>query len=235
VNPPAEATAMPGGSPAGRAKAAQERVDWSDIVDPDGDCKVYQDQASDRVTIGVPGTPHVLSAEISRMNAPRLLRAVRGDFEVRMRVEGVFHPSGRATMKEYAPYHGAGVLLWQDGDIYLRLEIAADLNNGRVRPYANHELRKDGALAVSRGIKIEDGSTYPRLARRGDEFRAAFGPDGVRWTSLPPISAKLDSQLKVGVAAINTATKPLMVNLEEFRVVARSAVRDGGNSNVIPR
>src|SRR5262249_38506910 len=82
VNPPAEATAMPGGSPAEGAKAAQERVDWSDIVDPDGDCKVYQDQASDRVTIGVPGTPHVLSAEFSRMNAPRLLRAVRGDFEV---------------------------------------------------------------------------------------------------------------------------------------------------------
>jgi serine/threonine protein kinase len=234
VNPPADARAMPGGSPAERAKAAQERVDWSDIVDPDGDCKVYQDQASDRVTISVPGTPHVLSAEISRMNAPRLLRAVRGDFEVRMRVEGVFHTSGRATLKEYAPYHGAGILLWQDGENYLRLEIAADLHKGRVRPYANYELRKDGALAVSRGIKIEDGSTYLRLARRGDEFLAAFGPDGVRWTSFPPISAKLDSQLKVGGAAINTATKPLMVNLEEFRVVAGSAVRDGGNSNVIP-
>jgi hypothetical protein len=211
---------MPDGSPTERAKAAQERVDWSDIVNPDDDCKIDQDRASDRVTISVPGTPHVLSAEIGRLNAPRLLRAVRGDFEVRMRVDGVFHPSGRATMKEYAPYHGAGVLLWQDGDNYLRLEIAADLHEGRVRPYVNYELRKDGALAVSRGIKIEDGSTYLRLERRGDEFRAAFGPDGVRWTALPPINAKLDYQLKAGVAAINTATKPLTAQLEDFRVVA---------------
>src|SRR5262249_48178441 len=91
-DPPAEASAMPGEPPGERAKTAQELAAWSDVVNPDGDCKFYHDESSDRVTIGVPGTPHVLSAEIGRLNAPRLLRAVQGDFEVYVRVGGVFHP-----------------------------------------------------------------------------------------------------------------------------------------------
>ena len=222
---------MPGEPPGERTKTAQELAAWSDVVNPDGDCKFYHDESSDRVTIGVPGTPHVLSAEIGRLNAPRLLRAVQGDFEVYVRVEGVFHPSDRATMKEYAPYHGAGILLWQDADNYLRLEIAADVHKHRIRRYANYELRKDGTLAASRGIKIEDGSTYLRLERRGEEFQGAFSPDGVRWTSFPPIRAKLDGRLKVGIAAINSASNRLMATLRGFHV-AEPAVRDDRDSNV---
>ena len=150
-----------------------------------------------------------------------------------MRVDGVFHPSGRATMPKYAPYHGAGVVVWQDERNYLRLEIAADVQKGKVRPYVNYEFRRVGGLAVSRGTKIEDGATNLRLERRGDEFFAAFGADGSRWTSLPPISAKLDDQLKVGMVAINTASKPLMVKLEDFRVAAGPVVRGDEMSKLI--
>lgn len=221
------------GSPAEQAKAVQVRVDWNDIVIPDRDCKVDADRDRDRVTIDVPGAPHVLSAELGWLNAPRALRAVRGDFEAHVRVDGVFHPMGKATMKQYAPYHGAGILLWQDGRNYLRLEIAADLKKGKVRRYANYELRKDGALAVSRGIKIEDGSTYLRLERRGDAFEAAFGPDGSRWTSFPPITAKLADQLKIGVAAINTATKPLTADLEGFALSERAHASAAVSASVI--
>src|SRR5260370_935666 len=166
----------------------------------------------------VPGTPHLLSAELGRVNAPRVLIDVQGDFEARVRVVGVFHPAGKTTFKEYAPYHGAGILVWQDKENYIRLEIAADIQNGKPRPYANFELRKDGALAVSRGIKIADGSTYLRLKRRGDEFTGAFGPDGVRWTSFPLMSARLKDQLQIGVTAINSAKKPLVADLEGFQV-----------------
>jgi hypothetical protein len=213
------------------AKAALEPVAWSDIIDPDGDCQVFLDERRDLVTIGVPGTPHVLSAEIGCMNAPRVLRVVQGDFDAVVRVASVLHPTGRTTIKAYAPYHGAGILLWQDGESYVRLEIAADLHRGKTRAYANFELRKDGVLAVSRGLKIDDGSTYLRLRRRGDEIYAAFGPDGVHWALFPPLTAKLDDRLKIGVAAINTAMKPLKAELEGFRVSASGGPRANIDAN----
>jgi serine/threonine protein kinase/regulation of enolase protein 1 (concanavalin A-like superfamily) len=230
-NPQAEPSASPVEPPGEPAKTIHELAAWSDVLNPDGDCKFYHDESSDWITIGVPGTPHVLSTEIGRLNAPRLLRAVQGDFEADVRVEGVFHPSDRATMKQYAPYHGAGILLWQDANNYLRLEIAADVHKHRIRRYANYELRKDGTLAASRGIKIEDASTYLRLERRGNAFQAAFSPDGVRWTSFPPMHAKLDGRLKVGIAAINSASNRLMATLRGFHV-AEPAVLDDKDSHV---
>jgi serine/threonine protein kinase len=231
---PGAERSQPKGPPAEVRKADREREDWSDAVDPDGDCKIDLDRTGNQIRITVPGTPHALSAELGRLNAPRLLRAVKGDLDARVRVAGVFHPGGRSTVKEYtSPYHGAGILLWQDEENYVRLEIAADVQHGKPRPYANFESRKEGALAVSRGLKIEDGSSYLRLKRRGDDIYAAFGPDGVRWTSFPPLSAKLKDRLSVGVSAINTATKPLIAQLDGFEVSERPAASTGGNEGEI--
>ena len=114
-----------------------------------------------KITIIVPGTPHLLSAELGRMNAPRLLRDMHGDFDALVRVGGVFHTSGRATVREYAPYHGAGILLWQDEDNYIRLEIArmssmarlahtSTLNTARMVSWPLQEVRRSGtAPAIS--------------------------------------------------------------------------------------
>src|SRR5262249_23638573 len=143
--------------PVQTAEGGGKPTDWGDVVDPDGDCLVVRDGEASRATILISGTAHLLSAEIGRMNAPRLLRDITGDFEVRVRVTGTGHPGGKATTNRYAPYHGAGILLWQDPGNYVRLEIAADLRKGRVFPYANFELRQAGRLVVSRGLQIDDG------------------------------------------------------------------------------
>lgn len=192
--------------------------DWEAPVDPAGGCKVLVDRDGKRIRIAVPESPRVLSAEIGRMDAPRVLRPVRGDFDVSVRVNGVFHPSGRSTLKEYAPYHGAGILLWQDERNYLRLEIATDLHRGRPRPYANFEWRRDGELASSKGLRIEGGSNRLLLRRRGNEIRAAFGRDGDHWTWFAPLAANFQDNLKVGADAINTATNPLFAELEMFEL-----------------
>ena len=189
------------------------------VVVPDSDCKIALDRSDSKITITVPGKPHLLSAELGRLNAARLLRDVTGDFDARVSVAGVFHPAGKSTVKEYVyAYHGAGILLWQDEENYVRLEIAADLQHGKPRPYANFEYRKFGVLAASKGLKIEDGSSYLRLRRRGDMIYAAFGPDGFRWTSFPSLSASLSDRLSVGFSAINTATKTLSAQLEGLEI-----------------
>ena len=211
------------------------RDEWGTPIDPDGDCKFEFDRKGNCVRITVPGTPHVLSAELERRNAPRVLLPVRGDFDASVIVNGVFRPSGRATTKDYAPYHGAGILLWQDERNYVRLEIAADLYHGKPRSYANFELRKGGGLAVSKGIEIKDGSTRLLLERRGDEVRAAFGPDGARWTWFAPLTVEFDDRLSVGIAAINSASKPLNADLEMFAITRRGQGGEGRERSDTPR
>ena len=227
VNPreqrPAFERTEPTGSSAPQTGPTPGQADWGEPIIPDGDCTVDLDRDGNKIKIVVPGTPHVLSAELGRLNAPRILRDVEGDFDAFVKVAGVFHSSGRATLKEYtSPYHGAGILLWQDEDNYVRLEIASDLQHGKPRPYVNFEYRKDGALVASRGLKNKDGSSHLRLKRRGDVIHAAFGPDGSGWTSFPPLSVKLPDRLKLGVSAINTATKPLTAELEGLEISERT-------------
>ncbi|MGO9917129.1 MAG: protein kinase domain-containing protein [Isosphaeraceae bacterium] len=210
-----------GQAPEGQARTRREEA-WGNAVDPDADCSFEMDPSEDKVRIIVPGKTHILSAEIGQVNAPRILRDFKGDFDLRVRVAGTSHPGGTATTTVYSPYHGAGLVIWQDQENYVRLEIAADLQYGRVRPYVNFEYRKEGALAVSRGMNNGDGSNHLRLKRRGDEIFASFGPDGVRWNSFPPLVAKLNDRLMVGVTAINRSTKPLTAEFERFDVVERA-------------
>jgi regulation of enolase protein 1 (concanavalin A-like superfamily) len=66
---------------------------------------------------------------------------------------------------------------------------------------------------------ITDSSNHLRLKRRGTEIYASFGPDGARWTSFSPLTAKLNDRLKVGISAINSSTKSLTAELEGFDVV----------------
>jgi regulation of enolase protein 1 (concanavalin A-like superfamily) len=216
---PSGNTAVQGGAPERPAPTARETGSWGDAVDPDGDCKFELEQRENRVKIFVPGQTHILSAEIGRTNAPRMLRDIEGDFEVSVRVAGASRPGGKPTTTVYAPYHGAGLLIWQDQENYVRLEIAADLHHGKPRRYVNFEYRKHGALATSSGIMITDGSNHLRLKRGGTEIYASFGPDGARWTSFSPLTAKLNDRLKVGISAINSSTKSLTAELEGFDVI----------------
>ena len=216
---PAQTTRSEKASAEEPTQASRQKVDWGDFVDPDGDCQLELDQHDGRLRIVTPGKTHILERRNwLHENTPRLLRDIKGDFDVTVRVAGTSHPGGKPTTSAYPPFHGAGILVWQDEANYVRLEIAADVQHGKPRQYVNLEYRKDGALAVSSGLKNSDGSDHLRLKRRGDEIVASFGPDGLRWTCVSPLSAKLNERLQVGVLAINTATKPLTAELEGFEL-----------------
>ena len=218
---PAASITDAGRAPETRDMTAPDKGPWGDAVDPDGDCKFELEPREDKVRIIVPGKPHILSAEIGHVNAPRLLREIKGDFDLIVRVAGTGNPGGKATTTVYAPYHGAGLLIWQDEENYVRLEIAADVRHGKARPYVNFEYRKDGTLATSSGPMNTDGSNHLRLRRRGDEIYASFGPDGLRWTSFPPLTTKLSARLQVGVSAINSSTKPLTAEFAGLEVLEK--------------
>ena len=192
---------------------------WGRVIDLSRDCDIALDRANQRLTIRVPGTPHVLSAEVPQlpMNAPRVLRRVRGDFTAGIRVRGRLEPGGSRTT-HYDPYHGAGLIVWQDSSNYLRLERAVGFLNGRPHPYLNYELREDGRLAVSRGINNDDHSLFLKLQRQGGTFSAWYSLDGRRWVELGRVDANLAERVEVGVVAVNSSTQMLSAELETLNV-----------------
>jgi hypothetical protein len=100
---------------AGDDTAPRDLVGWGRVFDPSHDCEIALDHELDRLKITIPGTPHVLSAEVPSlpMNAPRVVNWVRGDFAAEVHVLGRLEP-GRVKTTYYDPYHGAGLIVWQD-------------------------------------------------------------------------------------------------------------------------
>jgi regulation of enolase protein 1 (concanavalin A-like superfamily) len=190
---------------------------WGRVLDPARDCDVTLDDEHNRLKITVPGTPHVLIAEDSRlpMNAPRVIRRVRGDFTASVRVLGRLEP-GRSRSTYYDPFHGAGLIIWQDQSNYLRLERAVGFIEGRSHPYINYELREGGRLAMSRGVTIEDRPVFLKLQRQGRVFSAWYSRDGRRWVRLERVDAMLDERVEVGVVAVNSSARTLSAELERF-------------------
>ena len=201
------------------AARPNELPGWGRVLDPWRDCDVSLDRERNRLKIKVPGTPHVLSAEALDlpMNAPRVVRRVRGDFTASVRVLGRLEP-GRAKTTYYDPFHGAGLIVWQDPSNYLRLERAVGSIKGRPYPYINYELRQDGRLAVSHGIMIEDRSLFLKLRREGQVFSAWYSRDGRRWVDLASLDARFDERVEVGVVAVNSSQRTLSAELDWLRI-----------------
>jgi regulation of enolase protein 1 (concanavalin A-like superfamily) len=192
---------------------------WGRVLDPWRDCDVSLDPEHDRLTIQVPGTPHVLSAEVPQlpMNAPLVVRRIRGDFTAGVHVLGRLEP-GRLRTTHYDPYHGAGLIVWQDASNYLRLERAVGFINGRRHPYINYELREGGRLAVSHGITTEDRPLFLKLRRQGVEFSAWYSHDGRRWDQLGRVDATFAERVDVGVVAVSSSKQTLSAELEGLSV-----------------
>jgi RNA polymerase sigma factor (sigma-70 family) len=221
ANGPSGDAASPTAAPAGRLTLSG----WGTAIDPDGDCTFTA--AQHRLTITVPGTAHNLIVEQrGPMNAPRVLHEVEGDFVLQVRVSGAFPAGAKGVSDRRKPFHGAGLLIYQDDRTYVRLE-RAELNlDGTQHHYANWELRHAGACTRAGGPR--DGAldgrapVWLRLERRGAKVYGYHATDGVTWTALEPIEVSLPRRVYVGVSATqNTSTgfAPLFEGLQLYRAV----------------
>jgi len=197
---------------------------WGEVIDPDKDCQISAE--GDRLTIKVPGTPHDLSAELDRLNAPRVIREVKGDFIAQVKVGGTVKPTGDSKIEGRTPFNGAGILLWADAKNYVRLERAALTRGEELRHYMNFELRKNGDMAdipaLDQARDIPDQATYLRLERRGGQLIASTSQDGLQWQSWAPMTDEFPKELKIGVDAINSATGPFTAEFSNFQVFQHS-------------
>ncbi len=204
----------------------RERVklekEWGTVEDPDGDCTFRADLG--RLSIVIPGTPHALSAEISKMNAPRLLREVDGDFHAQVKVAGAFPADPRCLIPGQWAFYGAGLVVWQDDKNYVILKRARMriLPSEQWRCFPSFQLRSGGTVA--RHWRNQDGTldeTKPawlRLARRGTTVTASYMQAGDGWKELPPLQIDFDAKVRVGVDAVQNTPAGYEAIFESLRI-----------------
>jgi regulation of enolase protein 1 (concanavalin A-like superfamily) len=206
-------------------KKSQAIRDWGLVIDPLGDCTITEEGG--KLTIEVPGRVHGLNASLGGQDAPRVLREVDGDFTAEVKVIGDFKPGRKSAIPQVvAPFNGAGLLLWQDKQNYLRLERNAfwieDAGSYACYPPLV-EYYQDGKFQETNPPGTLDEffkgkATWLKLKRQGKKVVASYSHDGEEWQAAKQIEVELPRKLQIGVASVNSSIMPFVVKFKEFKV-----------------
>jgi regulation of enolase protein 1 (concanavalin A-like superfamily) len=173
------------------------------------------------VEIGVPAGGYDLSAEIDKVNAPRLLREATGDFVAEVTVPRAPQPGRRPAVPGRAPFNGAGLLLWQDDRNYVRLEEGAFIaGSGATIRFALFQHRRQGLFVDVAGTqtRLAAAPTRFRMERRGRTLLAFVRQGSGDWVPVGRLDADLPATVYVGVAAVNASQAPFTAEFEDFTV-----------------
>src|SRR5262245_57498798 len=148
----------------GDEKKPTEIKGWGTVIDPDGDCSITEDKG--KVTIKVPGSHHDLY--VRKLNAPRVLREVEGDFVAQVKVTADWKPGARLPKVSTVPYNGAGLLVWDSEKHFVRWERSVMIHGTpdmpRYRSYTTPLENKDAGNCRGRRPRTRSSS---RVVRRG--------------------------------------------------------------------
>ena len=131
-------------------KAVMQRASpcSTSLVDPDKDCKLVKDEDNMKVKIEIPGDKiHTLAPfVVTRINkkkplhnAPMALTEVEGDLVAMVEVTGEMKPGSTMPKDRQGnnipfTFQGAGLLLYQDKDNFVRLERTAGVDVEKLTP-----------------------------------------------------------------------------------------------------
>jgi regulation of enolase protein 1 (concanavalin A-like superfamily) len=191
---------------------------WGTITDPDNDCQIKS-----TLCITVPDKNHDLDPRRG-MNAPRLLKKVRGDFTVQVKISGDFKP-GHMSTGPGRPFNGAGLLIWQNENNFVRLERNAYWVSETLYCYPPLiEHWRDGEYSgltptSTRADEFSKGrSIWLKLRRLGKRMTASYSHDGEEWTVAKEFTVDFPDKVSVGIAALNTSNAPFSVEFEAFEI-----------------
>ncbi len=202
-----------------------------ELVDPDKDCKMVRNDKGIKITI--PGKLHTLSPQIvdkknkAIKNAPMTLANVSGDFFMHVRVTGDMRPGTDTLLNPKNGRHlditfqGAGIVLWQDRDNYIRLERTCGTAGGpTLVTRLLVEVCKDGRESGHPYyIPVPEGPMSLMLIRKDNHIRCLFGNDGKKWAILQEIAAEFPDKLQVGLVGVNISKKIFTAQFEDFVLI----------------
>ena len=193
---------------------------WGTLVDPGGDCHARADDG--KLRIEVPGAYHDLWPDQMKVNAPRVLRDVQGDFTVTVKVSQLTPPQKGTVLPGLAssvPFHAGSLLVWLDERNFVRMDRAAMFSGDRMITFCYLHVFKDGKRQLQRSADVKDVPTQLRFQRQGKRLTASFSQDdGKTWHAIAAPMLDYPPGLKVGVAALNNTRDALTVTFESLQV-----------------
>ena len=219
--------------------APAPKTGWDRPIDPNRDCKF--DIKDDTVIIELPGTDHDLAPERGRFNAPRLLRDVKGDFMMQVRISGSFRLSAKSTVEKQDPSVAAGLVLIPADLTCIRLEYGAYRREGEQRTCPAFRMRGERIYNMEMDWELpwkpdpdaeKEAHIYLSLERKGDFVYQGISPDGKKWRYGFKVRVReLPEKIKVGLAAYSTSTEPFKARFDQFKLIP--GARKGREPGVI--
>jgi regulation of enolase protein 1 (concanavalin A-like superfamily) len=214
------------------------------LLDPEKDCKLVKDEDSLKVNIEIPGgkvrsiAPYVVQRINKRKplhNAPMTMVDVEGDFAALVEVKGEMRagdklPKDRQGNDIPFTFEGAGLLLYQDKDNFVRLERTAGVAVATLQPIHKvlFEVVKDGKHVENQAYPpVPEGPVYLLLMRR--KGRVVVGASFNLGT--PPMPFKsiefdLTPKVKIGLSASNISAKSFTAHFENFALINNDTQMD---------
>lgn len=190
--------------------------EWGTFISPLEDCRFEYKERRAKLVVG-PGD-HTLDIERNVMTAPRVLRPVRGNFNYQIDVSGIAYPQGDSVVSGRRPFIGAGIVVWNNRQNYIRLERAgmtmADFSQDN---FASFEHRKNGEFvrmgSPRDGLLTTVHTTF--LVRRiGSRIHGWASNTPAPFRYIGAIRVDWPDELQIGVVGNNGTEQELEVHLQ---------------------
>ncbi len=187
-------------------KKAREIKGWGTPVDPDDDCKFgAKDKA---LMIIVPGKHHDVThtADYTKLNSPRVLQPVSGDFSLEASVTKFVLPKPDTSSGGNFSFVSAGLLVWQDDKNFVRFDRAAE--GSAPSPFLWVEHFSGGKPVAQKLARTANVNITLKVERTGDELTFSSKEEGeTEWRKIHSAKMKLTPDVNVGVLAINSTNR----------------------------
>jgi hypothetical protein len=198
------------------------RRQWGTVVDPKKDCTVKLN--GKRLTIAIPGSPHVYDTTDEVFHAPRVLADVSGDFEATVTVYAANLPLTAGAKVGTTPTATAGLLLADaDGKYHALVGVERLASRAMKRELTSgvtvlHPTVFRQSGSTPRDADAPDGPVYVRLTRTGRVVEAAVSFDGKAWHAFDECRGDWPAEMRIGVFAAHDTDQAFEAGFEDLKV-----------------
>jgi len=194
------------------------------------ECQLAKDAREHKSTITLPPKVFSLSPKVTNRqrkpihNAPRAMTEVEGDFLAYVQVNGDIDPGLDATTdarghKLPFSFQGAGLLLYQDKDNFVRLERACMAERASLVRELLVEVVRGGTEFDYYYIALPGDPSAPLdlfLIRRKGRVTCLFSYDGRTLLAFRDFSLDYPDRITIGLTASNLSKKPFTAKFSDF-------------------